>query len=168
MIDLAGLLRCWSLRHRSYSYFGLDHYSTVWLGETLPLPCASTACVAKTLVLPCVFIGFVAKTLPFLADFQTMPGPRTRPTMLPVNPETEHWPFHCLSLTFSLPFRDLSLSFLDLPLPFRVLPLPFLELSLPLVIVGAVDSEGLIQRWCIGVSAFRRRAQERQTFPRLP
>eukprot|EP01052_Picozoa_sp_SAG31_P025540 SAG31_NODE_2243_length_6102_cov_5.923205_2_plen_146_part_00 len=33
LVDLAGLLRCWNPRHGSFSYFGLDHYATVWLGD---------------------------------------------------------------------------------------------------------------------------------------
>ena len=45
-------------------------------GETLPLPCASTALkvVAETLPLPCVSTAFVAKTLPFLAALRRAGG----------------------------------------------------------------------------------------------
>ncbi|KAK3266645.1 hypothetical protein CYMTET_24745 [Cymbomonas tetramitiformis] len=32
-IDLAGLFRVWNSRYSSYTYFGLDHLSTCWLGD---------------------------------------------------------------------------------------------------------------------------------------
>lgn len=33
MVDLAGLLKVWDPRKGKYAYFGLDHYSTCWLGD---------------------------------------------------------------------------------------------------------------------------------------